>query len=74
MTKFKIGDQVRILDGSKNEPQDFIGMIGWGFYPRGEYIGKIGIIESCSYSSYTISGINYRWHENWLETEFFIIN
>lgn len=69
MSKFKVGDKVRILDGSKIE--NYAG--GWT-KKMGRYVGEIhevsNVIHLFSDSSmyeYELDGVNYVWDERGLE-------
>lgn len=67
MSKFKVGDKVRILDGSKIE--NYAG--GWTT-KMGRYIGevyKVANVVRCSSGSimYRLEGVSYGWDERGLE-------
>lgn len=72
MSKFKVGDKVRILDGSKIE--NYTG--NWstiGIHGMGKYVGSIQTIGSVDEDwsdgkvSYRMKGIIYKWDERGLE-------
>ena len=66
MSKFKVGDKVRILDGSKIK--NYAG--GW-ITKMGRYVGEIhevsNVIHLSSDSRYILEGVNYVWDERGLE-------
>ena len=66
MSKFKVGDKVRILDGSKIN--NYAG--GW-ITKMGRYVGEIhevsNVIHLSSDSRYILEGVNYVWDERGLE-------
>ena len=69
MSKFKVGDKVRILDGSKIE--NYSG----GWTPKmGRYVGEVYKVANVAhYNSlsnmyeYELEGVNYVWDERGLE-------
>ena len=66
MSKFKVGDKVMILDGSKIE--NYAG--GWT-KKMGRYVGEVhevsNVMHLSSDSSYILEGVSYVWDERWLE-------
>ena len=66
MSKFKVGDKVRILDGSKIN--NYAG--GWT-NKMGRYVGEIheisNVLNLSSYSRYILEGVAYLWDERGLE-------
>lgn len=69
MSKFKVGDKVRILDGSKIK--NYAG--GWTT-KMGRYVGEVykvaNVVHDSSGSSmykYKLEGVCYVWDERWLE-------
>ena len=66
MSKFKVGDKVRILDGSKIE--NYAG--GWTT-KMGRYVGDVykvaNVVHDSSGSSYILEGVSYVWDERGLE-------
>lgn len=72
MSKFKVGDKVRILDGSKIE--NYTGnRSNIGLHGMGKYVGSIQTIKSVDEDwpdgkvSYRMKGIIYNWDERGLE-------
>lgn len=61
MSKFKIGDRVRILDG-RNNPNNHV---GWA-EEMDEYIGTVHTVERVFSYSYVLSNTAYRFVEEWL--------
>ena len=68
MSKFKVGDKVRILDGSKIK--NYVG----GWIPKmGRYVGKVYKVANvvhCYHSDsnvYSLEGVSYGWDERGLE-------
>lgn len=63
MAKFKVGDKVRILDGSM-----FSNYAGGWTYDMRKYIGQVATIESVSsVHGYYMKEIPYKWDERGLE-------
>ena len=66
MSKFKVGDKVRILDGSKIN--NYAG--GWT-KKMGRYVGEVykvaNVVHDSSDSSYILEGFAYVWDERGLE-------
>lgn len=63
MAKFKVGDKIRILDGSM-----FSNYAGGWTYGMREYIGQVATIESVSgVRGYYMKEIPYKWDERGLE-------
>ena len=61
MSKFKIGDRVRILDGRNNLNNH----VGWA-EEMDEYIGTVHTVERVFSYSYVLSNTAYRFVEEWL--------
>ena len=61
MSKFKIGDRVRILDG-RNNPNDHISWVE----EMDELIGTVHTVERVFSYSYGLSNTAYRFAEEWL--------
>lgn len=61
MSKFKVGDRVRILDGREN-PNDHISWVD----EMDEYIGTVHTVERVFSYSYGLSNTAYRFAEEWL--------
>ena len=69
MSKFKVGDKVRILDGSNIE--NYTG--SWSAFGMDKYIGEVHAIKSvdddwsCGRVSYKLEGVRYVWDERGLK-------
>ncbi len=63
MAKFKVGDKVRILDGSKIK--NYCG--GWNDDDMREYVGQVYEIERFKCPGYSLKGIYFVWDERGLE-------
>lgn len=63
MTKFKVGDKVKILDGSKIE--NYFG--GWLPEYMGKHVGEVYTVESVSEHSCSLKGIAWIWDIRGLE-------
>lgn len=68
MSKFKIGDKVRILDGSKIE--NYVG--GWGSFAMGALVGKVCTVKDIPFDyygrlAYHLKENGYVWDERGLE-------
>lgn len=66
MSKFKVGDKVRILDGSKTE--DYTG--SWASC-MGKFVGKVVTVECpvqfCDKTGYRVKEVDYLFDERYLE-------
>lgn len=63
MTKFKVGDKVKILDGSKIK--NYFG--GWLPGRMGKHVGEVYTVESVSEHSCSLKGIAWVWGIRGLE-------